>query len=68
MGLSHRKGNPWRVNPFRASTRAQAGLVMGCNRGGRSLAASLYSVISTEFARSQEMHSCPGDPGGFKPP
>ena len=28
VGLGHRKGNPWRGNPFRASTRAQAGLVM----------------------------------------
>ena len=24
VGLSHRKGDPWRVNPFRATARARA--------------------------------------------
>ena len=26
VGLSHLKGNPWRVNPFRATSRAQASI------------------------------------------
>ena len=25
MGLSHRKGDPWRVNPFRATSRPLSG-------------------------------------------
>ena len=85
MGLSHRKGNPWRVNPFRATARARTGNRLtsipvscvrkqcrsnscaGYNRGIRTPEAC-FPIPMAKIARSQDIHSCPGDPGGFKPP
>ena len=78
--LRHLKGNPGRVNPLRATTRAQTGaptasilsdsMEVASSVRAKNMCSlpdqSLVGVV--DWKRFQDLRSCPGDPGAFKAP